>query len=219
MAASVEASEHDNATIRAVQPSEHFIEAMRVEFPRFRIVNKSESGLSFAIDLALKILTLGGQREYLTHYHTVLGDTLYVPASWAATGERERIVILRHERVHLRQRRRYGFVAFAFLYLVPWFPLGLAWGRARLEWEAYAETLRATAELFGFDTLRDPDLRRKIVGRFTGPAYGWMWPFTRQVEGWYDDVVGELADAPRAEPANVGDKDPIEARDLTWDRS
>ena len=47
-----------------------------------------------------------------------------------------RTVLLRHERVHLRQRRRYGFLPFAILYLIPLLPLGLAYFRARFEWEA-----------------------------------------------------------------------------------
>jgi len=84
-----------------------------------------------------------------------------------------------------------------FLYLVPFFPLGLAYGRARLEWEAYAETLRATAELAGLSAARAPALRDQIVGRFTGSAYGWMWPFRRTVERWYDGVIAELEACPR----------------------
>ena len=70
---------------------------------------------------------------------------LYVPDRWEETDESTRLVTLCHERVHLRQRRRYGDIVMTFLYLVPFFPLGLAYGRARLEWEAYTETLRATA--------------------------------------------------------------------------
>jgi len=85
----------------------------------------------------------------------------------------------------------------ALLYLLPFFPLGLAYGRARLEWEAYTETLRATAELRGLAAAQDPRLRERIVSRFVGPAYGWMWPFRRQVERWYDAVLEELARAPR----------------------
>jgi hypothetical protein len=163
------------------------------EFPRFRLVSKRESAFSFAIDRALKLLTFGAQRAYLTHYHTVIGDTLYTPDTWATTGELDRIILLRHERIHLRQRRRYGLLLMAFLYLVPFFPLGLAYGRARLEWEAYRETLRATAELLGLERAQSPELRRGIVRRFTGGDYGWMWPFRRQVEGWYDRALEELA--------------------------
>ncbi len=163
------------------------------EFPGFRLVNKRDSPFSLAIDRALRLVTFGAQRAYLTHYHTVIGKTLYTPDTWATTGELDRVVVLRHERIHLRQRRRYGLPLMAFLYLVPFFPLGLAYGRARLEWEAYEETLRATAELCGLERARSPVLRAGIVKRFTGGDYGWMWPFRRQVERWYDRVLAELA--------------------------
>ena len=165
------------------------------EFPNFRIKPKRGDRLSRAIDLALRLVTLGGQRSYLTRYHTVIGDTLYVPETWELLEDLERVILLRHERVHLRQRRRYGGALMTFLYLVPLLPLGLAYGRARIEWEAYTETLRATAELQGLDAVRSPALREHIVRRFTGPDYGWMWPFPRAVGGWYDRVVAELSSA------------------------
>ncbi len=172
--------------------SERVLAEIRSEFPTFRIVNKRESFLSQIIDIALKLVTLGQQREFLTNYHTVLGTTLYVPDSWPSASDVDRAILLRHERVHLRQRRRYGFPLMAFLYLVPFFPLGLAYGRAKIEWEAYTETLRATGELMGVDAARSPALRRRIVARFTGAAYGWMWPFPRQVERWYDTAIQQL---------------------------
>jgi len=178
-----------------MEQTERFIEAIRKEFPGFAIVDKGEDRLSRWIDRALEVITLGGQRDYLTRYHTVIGNTLYVPASWSSASDVERVIVLRHERVHLRQRRRYGLPLFALLYLVPFLPLGLAYGRARLEWEAYTETLRATAELQGLDAARSAELRGRIVGRFTGPAYGWMWPFGRQVEKWYEDVLDGLGSA------------------------
>ena len=128
----------------------------------------------------------------MTRYHTVIGDTLFVPDSWATLPDTDKLILLRHERVHLRQRRRLTFLGLAFLYLVPWFPIGLAYGRARLEWEAYTETLRATYELLGPEAAHHPQLRRHILERFTGPDYGWMWPFPRQVNRWYDTVLLEL---------------------------
>jgi hypothetical protein len=162
---------------------------LRVEFPAFRIVRKSESGLSRLIDVLLKAVTVGGQRRYMTHYHTVIGKTLYVPPTWAHMRAIDRIILLRHERVHLRQSRRYGFGLMAFLYLVPFFPLGLAYGRARFEWEAYEETIRATAEYYGLDSVKNGTLKANIVRRFTGPDYGWMWPFPNVVGRWYDRAV------------------------------
>ena len=91
------------------------LDSIREEFPTFCIVRKQGNFFSRAIDLALKIVTLGSQREYLTRYHTVIGTTLYVPLSWDHTGEVDRVILLRHERVHLRQRRRLGMPLMAFL--------------------------------------------------------------------------------------------------------
>src|SRR5215468_6994371 len=93
-----------------VSLSERCIEQIRQEFPRFRIVPKAGDPLSRWIDVALRIVTLGGQGRYLTHYHTVIGYTLYVPAAWEGGRDVDRVILLRHERVHLRQRRRYGMV-------------------------------------------------------------------------------------------------------------
>lgn len=173
-------------------PSEQLIAEIRQEFPALRIVDKTESRISRWIDWGLRVVTLGRQRRYLTHYHTVIGQTLYLPASWHTTSEAGRVIVLRHERVHLRQRQRLGFSWMAFLYLVPFFPVGLAYGRARLEWEAYQETLRATAELAGLSAIREPGLRAEIVRRFTGPDYLFMWPFRAAVERWYDAEVAAL---------------------------
>jgi len=181
-----------------VELSERFVDDMRAEFPAFCIKPKHGDPLSRAIDIALRVVTLGGQRHYLSRYHTVIGDTLYVPETWATLSDLDRVILLRHERVHLRQRRRYGGALMAFLYLVPFLPLGLAYGRARIEWEAYEETLRATAELRGHEALQSSDLREQIVRRFTGPDYGWMWPFRSVVEGWYDRVVSQILQEPGA---------------------
>src|SRR5262245_20917564 len=90
---------------------------MQREFPRFRVVKKGASGLSRAIDVALKVLSLGGMRTYLTEYRTVIGDTLYVPDDWEEVDAADRVICLRHERVHLRQRRRYTMPLFAMAYL------------------------------------------------------------------------------------------------------
>lgn len=168
------------------------IREIESEFPRFRLVDKRKSPLSRAIDVALRLCTLGRQKHYMTHYHTVIGNTLYVPDSWQSTPDIDKVIVLRHERVHLRQRRRYGMVLMALIYLLPIVPLGLAYGRARLEWEAYEETLRATAELLGPDHARSAALKRRIIGRFTGPDYGWMWPFPRAVERWYDRALSRI---------------------------
>lgn len=167
-----------------------------VEFPRFRLVSKSDDRLSRWIDRCLRGLTFGRQNRYLSEYHTVLGETLFLAPTWQQMDDRARYVLLCHERVHLRQRRRYGNALMAILYLLPIFPVGLALGRARIEWEAYRETLRATAEMYGLAVVEGPELRSRIVARFTGPDYGWMWPFPGTITRWYDCAVEQLRQDP-----------------------
>ncbi len=167
-----------------------FLDEIRAEFPRFEIRHKRESGLQHAIHVALVVVTFGGQRGYLTHYHTALFGRLYVPDSWDAMSDEARYVLLRHERVHLRQRKRMGDVGMAVVYLVPFFPLFLAYGRARIEWEAYVETIRATAEVAGLEAARS--LREEIKRRYVGPDYGWMWPFPATIDRWFDEALARV---------------------------
>lgn len=178
---------------------EHLLGEIRAEFPRFAIVRKRDSGLQRAIGVALAAITLGGQRSYMSRYHTVLFGRLYVPDAWERMDDDARYILLRHERVHLRQRRRMGDAAMAFVYMVPFFPLFLAWGRARIEWEAYVETIRATAEVHGLDAARA--LEGEIVRRYVGPDYGWMWPFPRTVRRWFREVVADLEAEAASSPA------------------
>jgi hypothetical protein len=170
------------------------LDEIRAEFPDFEIRLKRGSALQWGISVALAALTLGGQRHYLTRYHTVLFGRLYVPDAWARMGDDERYVLLRHERVHLRQRDRMGGLRMALYYLIPFFPLFLAWGRARIEWEAYVETIRATAEVYGLDAARS--LETEIVRRYVGPDYGWMWPVPWTIRRWFGGVIAELESRP-----------------------
>jgi hypothetical protein len=181
-----------HGTIEAKTLLAELLAEMHREFPRFRIVDKRGDRLSHAIDVALKLLSLGRMSTYLTEYRTVIGDTMYVPSDWNETPAIDRVICLRHERVHLRQRRRYTLVGMTLLYLFLPLPIGLAWFRARMEWEAYRETLRATFELKGLSAVSHPDVRRQMVERFVGPAYLWMWPFRSHIERWYDETVAEL---------------------------
>ncbi len=173
---------------------ERLLREITEEFPRFEIRWKRDDRLQRWLHVALRLVTFGGQRVYLTGYYTAMFGKLWVPDSWADLGDLDRYVLLRHERVHLRQRARMGDVRMAFVYLVPFFPLFLAYGRARLEWEAYTETLRATAEVYGADAAEA--LRPRIVSRFVSGDYGWMWPFRGQVNRWFDDAMADIRNCP-----------------------
>ncbi|RYE92009.1 MAG: hypothetical protein EOO75_07650 [Myxococcales bacterium] len=172
--------------------TDELLAEIKLEFPRFRVVSKRDDRLSKLIDRVLRVVTFGGQRDYLTHYYTVLFHTLYTPDGWERSDDLDRVITLRHERVHLRQLRRYTPPGMVFLYIFPFAPLGLAYGRARIEWEAYTETIRATAELRGLEAAQSPRLRKHIIKQFTSGSYGWMWPFERQVERWYDEALARI---------------------------
>lgn len=169
-----------------------FIDELMREFPRFRIRRADDSRV---FSLAERwLVRVAGQRgsEWINHYFTMVGHTLYVPPYWDGLPAYQRLVVLRHERVHLRQRRRLSLVGMIALYLFLPLPVGLAYGRARLEWEAYRATLEALLELLGPEALADAHLREHIVSQFTTAAYGWMWPFPEHVRAWYDAEIDRL---------------------------
>lgn len=172
--------------------AERYFEALQAEFPGLRMVQKEHDRLSKGIAVLLRLGTLNGQKSYLTHYTTVLGNTIYVPTQWKSRDAKDRYITLRHEAVHLRQVRRMGIVRMSLFYGIWFFPVGLAYGRARIEWEAYAETLAAYADVYGMKVARSPEVRAHIVKQFTSAAYGWMWPFPAAVNRWIDQEIAAL---------------------------
>jgi hypothetical protein len=177
---------------------------IETEFPGFQVVEKSESLLMRVISVAIWVLTFGQASDFMTGPVTTLGRTVYVPEDWNRKPENYRISTLRHERVHLRQSRAWGFVTFALLYLLAPLPFGLAWFRARFEWEAYEESMRADYELYGKLAIASRDYKEGIVRLFLGPEYGWMWPFRGKVEAWYDDALRRI----------LSERDEVEPRRL-----
>ena len=165
---------------------------LRDEIPGFQIVRKDRSPLSRAIHGVLRAITLGRMDAYLTDYQTTIGRTVYVTPDFESWDADRRYVTLRHEAVHLRQFRKFSLPGMALLYLLVPLPIGLAWCRARFERAAYAETIRAAAEVWGRERPRDPAFRAHVVDQFIGASYGWMWPFRRQIERWYDRILATL---------------------------
>ena len=177
---------------------ERLVEDIRREFPRFRIVRKDQAWTQRALDALLRLVTFGGQRSYLTGYQTTIGQTVYVTPDWDELPDETRYVTLRHEREHLRQFRRYTVPGMALLYLLLPLPVGLAWFRTRFEMQGYAETIRASVEVYGPAYVMRPVFREHVVSQFLTGAYGWMWPFRRAVERWYDGVASREMRGPTA---------------------
>lgn len=162
-----------------------FVFLVRIEFPRFVIKTKSKSWFMKLLAFLLLVVTFGRQKTFLTGYVTTIGTTVYVPEGFNAWADTRKLAVLRHERVHMRQAKKYGLFLFAVAYLFLPVPLGLAYCRARFEWEAYEESMRASSEQHGLRLLDDVRYRDSILKEFTTGAYGWMWPFRGQLERWY----------------------------------
>lgn len=154
------------------------------EFPKFRVVSKADS--KFMRFLA-KLLFFN--KAFMTSFHTTIGNKLYVARSWRDLSDYGKAALLRHERVHLRQQKRYTMALYSMMYLLL-LPTVLTF-RAMLEREAYEESMRAKMEYWGPDSFTEP-AREAMVKHFISGEYFWMWPFKKRVERWYDRVVEEL---------------------------
>lgn len=170
------------------------VEALRTEIPGFRVVRKDTSTFHRAIHYALVGITFGQMRSYLDSFQTTIGKTVYVTSDWDEWTPDERYVTLRHEAVHLRQFKRFTLPVMAVLYVLLPLPMGLAYFRARFEMEAYAETVRAAAEVYGTAYARGDEHRKYVIDQFVGASYGWMWPFRGQLNRWYDRVLATVID-------------------------
>lgn len=160
-----------------------------VEFPDFKIVAKADSRLMRLVDRALKIITLGKMTTYMTYFITTMGVVVYVPDIWKKMTDQTKMVVLRHERVHMRQARRYGRLLFSLLYLFVPVPIGLAYFRMKFEREAYEESIRASIEYFGIAQVETSYGRHRTVRHFTSAEYFWMWPFHKSLNRWYQSRI------------------------------
>lgn len=175
-----------------IQTLAQFTADTKAEFPDFGIRMKNTSTLMKVISVFLLIVTFGTQRVFMTNYITTIRHTVYVPNDWATWTDPSKVAILRHERVHMRQAKKYTFPLFMFIYLFFPLPFFLAWGRARLEMEAYTESMRAVVDINGPAILDDPKYKKSITDQFTTGMYGWMWPFSSVVSGWYDAAKKQI---------------------------
>ncbi|HUU87037.1 MAG TPA: hypothetical protein VMX17_04700 [Candidatus Glassbacteria bacterium] len=170
------------------------LEEIESEFPSFEIVEKSNSLFMKIIYYLLLIITLGGQKAFMQSYTTTIGNTVYVSSSWERYSVFSKVSLLRHERIHMRQAKKYGMFLYSFLYLMFPLPVGLAYYRAKFEKKAYEETISFAYAEGGEAYVKRVLFREHIISQFTTGKYFWMWPFRKSVEKWFDKTVDELID-------------------------
>ena len=168
---------------------ENVIKEVQAEFPAFSVVSKQKSNFMKAINVALKIITFGKMKTFMTTFTTTIGPTMYVPETWLTRFPSDRIITVRHERVHLRQSKKYGNILFSLMYMFLPLPIFFAYFRMKFEQEAYEETLRAYYACYGMPALLSFHLRSNILEHFTSAEYFWMWPWKKSLNRWYDKAV------------------------------
>lgn len=162
---------------------------IRKEFPDFHIIKKEDSRLMKLIDVCLKIISFGQMKTFMTDFITTLGSKVYIMERWESVALIDRIAILRHERVHMRQARRYGRFLFSFLYLMFPLPIGFAYFRKKFEQEAYEESIKTIYQYYGEKAICSTRQKEFIISQFTSANYFWMWPWRKDLEKWYDAAV------------------------------
>ena len=165
--------------------------AMLEEFAEFKIVPKANSRFMRTIGLLLRIVSFGSMGTFMSQFTTTIGTTIYTPTNWNSYQETQKVGVICHERIHMRQEQRMGFWYKPY-YLLWFFPIGFAYGRMKLEREAYAESIRFRASAYGVESVMGSKYRERMIGHFTSAEYIWMWPFRKGHEEWFDDIVRGL---------------------------
>lgn len=166
---------------------------IKKEIPKFQLRSKKDSRLMKVLAVILFF-----NKGFLDKYITTLYPYVYVPElPWTSSSVRSRISVLAHEYVHLKDRKRLGWL-FDIMYLSPqifallalgafwnlWWLLALLFllplpsiGRAWIEYRGYRMTLAMHWYLTGRHVSVD-----WIAKQFIKSNYYWMWPFKKSVE-------------------------------------
>jgi len=162
------------------------------EIPDFQMLKKSESKFMKVIGALLYVITFGAQKDFMDNYVTTIGDKVYIPNRWDEWSTTKQVMILKHERVHMRQAKRYGKLWFGFLYLFAWFPFVFASYRTMFEKEAYKENIKFAFETGGVALIKSDKYKEMMLSYFLTGSYGWMCPFRGKMEEWYNQTVSEI---------------------------
>lgn len=170
----------------------------------FQIVEKESSRL-----MRLLSFLLFFNKKFMTDFTTTIYPKVYFPKSVLSSGDPiQRITILAHEYVHMRDRKRFG-ILFNIFYLSPqiFVPLALlaVWfsnlwllcllfllpipsiGRAYLEYRAYKMSIFIYYYFIG----KVPDLNY-YVEQFTTSNYYWMMPLKQLLYNNFNEFAIKL---------------------------
>jgi hypothetical protein len=177
-------------------------------------IKHKQEVLAWRVLARIVLVLTFGQVNLLEKFWSTIGNVVYVPKRVDPKGKVllfgdlpfEDYRVLSHELVHVEDFYRFGFPSvkggravgvalFILIYVFLFFPVGLAYGRYRLERKAYLAGLIAAKRCGGYDiTAQAEFLRRAVRSCSTSPWYLWPWPFPQQVQRWFEHQL-DLAEA------------------------
>lgn len=138
-----------------------------------------------------------GKIDFMNSFFTTFANRIGVSPSWDEMTVEEKYVMLLHETEHMRQYTVagfgsiwLGFVLSGIGYLLLPFPVGLAYVRAYMEMQGYAQTIRGTVQMYGKATAEAQ--KDFIVRQFTSWNYLFMWPFPDYMNRWYENTLARI---------------------------
>lgn len=158
---------------------------LRATFPKLKISRKKPWWLRFVFNLpGIKKLEWGNATQ-------TVGMNIWLSDRWDEIHPTYQMSTLRHEKKHLIWFNDYGLILVSILYLFCFFPIGLAYFRARMERDGYAESLKARVEYFGTSDRVKEKGREMYERAFTGWMYLKMWPFKKTIRKWFEEDWAE----------------------------
>jgi hypothetical protein len=165
----------DETTVR------NYIADLKVEFPKLRIYHEKSWWLNIIFNAPL----LKKLRWF--NYTQTIGSNIWLSNNWDSYSPSSQMCILRHERQHLLQFKKYGLLGMVFLYLFVFFPIGLAYFRAKFEREGCFETIRARIQYYGDMSEVKEGCRQSYLNALVRASYLWAWPFKKKVLAWFEE--------------------------------
>ena len=159
----------------------NYMEGLKTEFPGLKIHEKRARWLDWIFHLPLI--------KKLEWYNATqaIGKSIYLSDQWDNFTSESQMGILLHERQHLLQFQKYGVFLMAILYLFVFFPVGLAYFRAKFERQGYAQSVLAKVRYHGATKGVYDQCKEMYLRTFTTSFYFWTWPFKKQVLAWFEE--------------------------------
>lgn len=155
---------------------------LKAEFPKYKVVPKEDSGFMKFLNFFVWFFS----PTFMTQFTTVQGYTVYMPRVYIGTFAGAATLV--HERVHMRDRKRWWYLYdISYVILLP----AIITLRAVWEWRGYRESMKFQYAWFGQVS---PGMRENIVKEFIGPTYLWMFPFKGHMTKLVDRAALEIVD-------------------------